>query len=163
MLYARVENGVVLEIITVPEGQNVEDLYYYTIVETLHECDSTVRVGWLYADGAFSPPHVVPPTPVKHLNNAGLARFTGASPSMMLENIRMSGVTRISRGRYRVSHETPYPTDQYSVMPSVMNSDVCAIRVTTRTAAFLEVRTVDLSGAAVDPLEVMVKSERVVE
>lgn len=97
-----------------------------------------------------------------HLNNGGLARFTGASPVSVLETIRMTGVTRVAKGRYRAYHEDPMPSDQYSVMPSVFDANPRVARVTARTTAYAEVRVTDLSGAAQDPTEVTIKTERVV-
>ena len=104
---------------------------------------------------------VVAPLP-PHLNYGGLARFSGTSPVTILEAIRMAGVTRVSKGRYRVSHETPMPSDQYSVMPSVMDPLPRTIRVTARTASYVEIRVTDLAGVAQDPAEAIVKTERVI-
>ncbi len=103
-----------------------------------------------------------PTTPEPYLNSGGLARFTGTSPVSTLETIRMSAVSRISRGRYRVFHEEPYPTDQYSAIPAVFDASPRTIRITARTTAFVEVRVTDLAGAVQDPQEVTVKTERVV-
>lgn len=111
--------------------------------------------------GAYEAPPNPAPTPA-HLNNGGLARFSGASPVSVYEAIRMAGVTRISKGRYRVTHETPMPSDQYSVMPSVMDANPRTIRYTARTANHVEVRVTDLAGAAQDPTEITIKTERVV-
>lgn len=102
------------------------------------------------------------PGPPPHLNNGGLARFTGASPVSVLETIRMTGVTRVAKGRYRAYHEDPMPSDQYSVMPSVFDANPRVARVTARTTAYAEVRVTDLAGVAQDPTEVTIKTERVV-
>lgn len=109
---------------------------------------------------AFLNPPEVPDLP--HLNHGGLVRFTGVAPSAVLENIRMSGVTRIAKGRYRVTHETAMPSDQYSVLPSVFDINPRNIRVTARTAGFVEVRVTDEAGVAQDASELTVKTERVV-
>ena len=103
-----------------------------------------------------------PAQDLPYLNNSGLARFTGTSPVAMRENIRVAGVTRISKGRYRITHESPYPSDQYSATPSVFDVNPRVIRVTARTASHIEVRVVDLAGVAQDPAEITVKTERVV-
>lgn len=112
--------------------------------------------------GAFVPPPSPPAAPA-HLNNGGLARFSGASPVSVYEAIRMAGVTRISKGRYRVTHETPMPSDQYSVTLSVMDALPRTIRATARTANYVEVRVTDLAGAVQDPTEVTVQTMRVVQ
>lgn len=101
--------------------------------------------------------------PVSHLNNAGLARFTGTAPATVLEAIRMAGVTRIAKGRWRVTHEEVMSTDQYSVMPSVFDALPRLIRVTARTASYVEVRVTDLAGVAQDAAEITVKTERVIQ
>lgn len=100
--------------------------------------------------------------PVSHLNNGGLARFTGTIPPGMLENIRMAGVTRVSKGRYRATHETAMPSDQYSALVTVFDANPRTIRVTARTANYVEVRVTDLAGAVQDPTEITIKTERVV-
>ncbi len=103
------------------------------------------------------------PSPVSpHLNHGGLARFTGSAPSLVLENIKMSGVTRVAKGRYRITHESPMPSDQYSVMPSVFDVAPRNIRVTARTEGYIEVRVTDEAGIAQDAAELTVKTERVI-
>lgn len=109
--------------------------------------------------GAYVEPE--PSIPQPYLNNGGLARFSG-SPATLLESIRMAAVTRISKGRYRVIHEEPYPTDQYSAVPGVFDPLPRTIRVTARTTSYVEVRVTDLAGVAQDPTEATVKTERVV-
>lgn len=116
------------------------------------------------AQGGVVDPYQAPPviiTPPR-LGDGGLARFTGPAPSMVLEAIGIAGVTRISKGRYRVVHESPMPSDQYSVLPAVMDALPRSIRVTARTAAYVEIRVTDLDGAVQDPAEATVRTERVV-
>ncbi len=84
------------------------------------------------------------------------------APAVVLENIGMSGVTRVAKGRYRVTHTNAMPTDQYSVMPSVFDANPRSIRVTARTAGYVEVRVTDNAGVAQDAAEITVKTERVV-
>ncbi len=102
------------------------------------------------------------PTPEPHLNNGGLARFSGAPPASVYEAIRMAGVTRISKGRYRVTHETPMPSDQYSVGLALMDANPRSIRYTARTASYVEVRVTDLAGAVQDPAEITIETKRVI-
>ena len=102
------------------------------------------------------------PEPVIYLNNGGLARFTGTVPPQTLEAIRMSGATRVSKGRYRAYHVEAYPSDQYSAMPSVFDANPRTIRVTARTTTYVEVRVTDLAGAVQDPQEITIKTERIV-
>jgi hypothetical protein len=110
-------------------------------------------------------PYVTPPPPdppPPYLNNGGLIRFTGVNPPETLEAIRMSGATRVAKGRYRSYHEEAYPSDQYSAIPSVFDANPRIIRVTARTTTYVEVRVTDLAGAAQDPQEITIKTERVV-
>lgn len=97
-----------------------------------------------------------------HLNSGGLMRFTGAAPSTVLEAIRMVGITRVSKGRYRSYHETPMPSDQYSATPSVFDANPRIARITARTESYVEIRVTDLAGVAQDPAEVTLKTERVI-
>jgi hypothetical protein len=101
-----------------------------------------------------------PPEP--KLNGGAIARFSGAAPAAILENIGMSGVTRVAKGRYRVTHTATMPSDQYSVMPSVFDANPRSIRVTARTASYVEVRVIDAAGVAQDAAEITVKTERVI-
>jgi hypothetical protein len=110
--------------------------------------------------GSYVAPEPVAPDP--YLNNGGLIRFSGTIPPQTLEAIRMSGATRVSKGRYRAYHVEAYPSDQYSVMPSVFDANPRTIRVTARTTGYIEVRVTDLAGAVQDPQEITVKTERVV-
>lgn len=105
---------------------------------------------------------VLPQSLPPHLNSGGLARFSGALPVIMAEQIRMAGVTRVAKGRYRATHETAMPSDQYSVLVTVMDPNPRIWRVTARTATYVEVRTTDLSGVAQDVAEITIKTERVV-
>jgi hypothetical protein len=116
---------------------------------------------WDEEDGEWVYVEPAPTLFQAYLNNGGLARFTG-SPAALLENIRMAAVTRISKGRHRVFHQDPYPTDQYSAVASVFDPLPRTIRVTARTNSYVEVRVTDLAGAAQDATEITVKTERVV-
>ena len=109
---------------------------------------------------ALIDPAEIPVAP--HLNNGGLARFSGAALTAVYEAIRLSGVSRVAKGRYRVYHETPMPTDGYSAFASVFDVGLRFSRITARTAAYVEVRVTDLAGVAQDPTEITVKTERVV-
>ncbi|MDB6036024.1 MAG: hypothetical protein JWM16_6362 [Verrucomicrobiales bacterium] len=135
-----------------PEGSAVEYVVSGLYVWSTDGEPSEVEVA------AFLAPEVAP----AHLNNGGLVRFTGTVPATVLEAIRMAGVTRVAKGRWRVSHETAMPSDQYSVTPSVFDANPRIIRVTARTANYVEVRVTDLAGAAQDATEVTVKTERVI-
>lgn len=97
-----------------------------------------------------------------HLNNGGLVRFSGSSPTTVLEAIRMLSATRVTKGRYRGYHQTPMPSDQYSVTASVFDANPRIIRVTARTADYIEVRVTDLAGVAQDPAEITVETQRVI-
>lgn len=103
------------------------------------------------------------PAPEPHLNNGGLARFSGAAPVSIYEAIKMAGVTRVSKGRYRVTHEEAMPSDQYSVGLAVMDPNPRTIRYTARTANYVEVRVTDLAGAVQDPAEITIQTQRVVQ
>lgn len=109
---------------------------------------------------AYVPPDVEPAPP--HLNNGGLVRFSGAAPTIVYEAIRILGVTRIAKGRYRALHEIPMPSDQYSANPSVMDANPRIVRVTARTTSYIEVRVTDLAGVAQDPAEVTIETQRVI-
>jgi hypothetical protein len=97
-----------------------------------------------------------------HLNNGGLVRFAGSSPPTVFEAIKMLSVTRVSKGRFRVHHESSMPSDQYSANPFVLDANPRLARVTARTPVYVEVRVTDLAGVAQDPTEITVQTQRVV-
>lgn len=107
---------------------------------------------------AFLAPPVAPP----HLNSGMLIRFSATNPIVVYENLGLAGVARLTKGRYRISHLHPMPSDQYSVFPDVMDAADKRVRYTVRTVDFVEVKVVDAAGAAADATEVSVKIERVV-
>jgi hypothetical protein len=112
------------------------------------------------ADAAYAAEQGLPP--VYHINGGALIRFSATNPITIYENLGMAGVARLAKGRYRITHQTPMPTDQYSVFPDVMDIAVKYVRYTARTTDYVEVRVVDATGAAADATEVSVKIERVV-
>lgn len=130
---------------------------------TVFRCPDDGPIGFVNNGGVIADYVEPEPTPIApHLNHGGLVRFTGVAPCIVLENIRMSGVTRIAKGRYRVTHETSMPSDQYSVLPSVFDINPRNIRATARTAVYVEVRVTDEAGVAQDASELTVKTERVI-
>lgn len=56
MRYARIQNGVVVEIIALTEHANAEDIYPPAILQQLIECDGEVAEGWIASEGTLSPP-----------------------------------------------------------------------------------------------------------
>lgn len=123
---------------------------------------SAVGIGWVRNGEEWVPPEPEISDPVFYLNNGGLIRFTGPSPVEVLENLRMASVTRVAKGRYRAYHVEPYPTDQYSASLSLLDPNPRTIRLTARTDTYVEVRVTDLAGAAQDPQEITIKTEKVV-
>jgi hypothetical protein len=97
-----------------------------------------------------------------HLNGGGLARFTGTLPVAVLEAIHVTGATRVAKGRYRVTHEVAMPSDQYSAIPAVFDANPRSIRITARTASYVEVRVTDNANAAQDAAEITVETKRVI-
>lgn len=124
----------------------------------------TGGIGDLYdpESGEVTPPDP-PPSPAPQLTVVGgiLARFGATSPVETRELAGVSAVSRIANGRYRCVFSDDLGTDQYCVMPSVMDSAVRTIRYTARTSAYCEVRVVDQAGAAADAAEVIVEVKRV--
>jgi hypothetical protein len=105
---------------------------------------------------------VVAPALPPHLNGGGLARFTGTLPVTVLEAIHVTGATRVAKGRYRVTHEVAMPSDQYSSIPAVFDANPRNIRITARTASYVEVRVTDNANAAQDAAEITVETKRVI-
>lgn len=105
----------------------------------------------------------LPPSPAPpHLNSGMLIRFSATNPIVVYENLGLAGVSRLTKGRYRINHINPMPSDQYSVFPDVMDAADKRVRYTVRTVDYVEVKVVDTAGAAADASEVSVKIERVI-
>lgn len=59
---ARLEGGVVVEILSAPEGMLITDCFHPTVLATCTPCNADVAVGWVYQDGALFDPEN-PPLP----------------------------------------------------------------------------------------------------
>ncbi|NTF54940.1 DUF4376 domain-containing protein [Agrobacterium rhizogenes] len=58
--YARIQDGLVVEIIELPDGIEVADAFHSSIVQSLVPCDSSVLAGYGYDGSDFSAPTVPP-------------------------------------------------------------------------------------------------------
>lgn len=125
----------------------------------VHEVEMTPEevAEWEEAQANSQPLPASPP----RISDGGLARFVGTSPIAVLESVKTMGVTRVAKGRYRVTHQEAMPSDQYSISTSLFDALPRVCRVTARTASFVEVRVTDLEGIAQDASEITVKTERV--
>jgi len=56
MKYARIHEGKVAEICVPIKGFTIEQCFHVSLVDTMVPCSDEVRVGWTYADGAFTAP-----------------------------------------------------------------------------------------------------------
>lgn len=60
--FSRIVDGVVVERIDLFDEYEVTKAYPADFVATLVSCDDTVKTGWTYENGVFSPPVSPPPT-----------------------------------------------------------------------------------------------------
>jgi len=60
--FARVDNNVVVEMITIPDGHAIGDCFHADLAATMHPCDASVTLGWTFnpSTGAFSAPVPAP-------------------------------------------------------------------------------------------------------
>lgn len=58
MKYARIENGVVSEIIST--NKDINTLFHPEIVQKFAQCDDTVKQGFIYDGNSFSEPVITP-------------------------------------------------------------------------------------------------------
>lgn len=55
MKYARIENGIVAELVDVPDGVDISDLYHPDLrFVDVSRVDPQPEDGWIYADGVFA-------------------------------------------------------------------------------------------------------------
>lgn len=90
--FARIENGIVLEIIVLDVAP--EEAFHPGIAATLKECAAHVESGWLFKDNKFEAPAVVAPTldaikaaRVEVLRTACEAAITGGFKSGALGDV----------------------------------------------------------------------------
>ena len=126
--YARIVNGVVMELFTPPAGIPITACFNAAL--TWVECDATpgVAQGWLYSGGVFSAPPAPPPPTLAQ--QAAVASVSGLT-------IALSGTLTLAA--------TLFPTD------AAAQSKVASVMLTvTRTGAFAGGATsfpmVDASG-----------------
>jgi hypothetical protein len=105
-------------------------------------------------------PETVPSEP--RLASGQLARFSFGVPVEVKENVGIGPVTRISKGRGRVYHVTPMADANYSAMPTLQDAAIKYIRITAKTAAYVEFKTWGQDNLAADVEEVTIKIEKVV-
>ncbi len=55
-IYARLQDGLVSEIISVPTGLTIQEMFHPDFVASCVPCDATVRPGWEYDGSSFSEP-----------------------------------------------------------------------------------------------------------
>lgn len=91
--YARVENGKVVERLSLPKGIALESTFSSEFLASLKECADAVRPGWLLKGNKFEAPAVVAPTldavkaaHVEALRAACEATITGGFKSSALGN-----------------------------------------------------------------------------
>ena len=91
--YARVENGKVVERLSLPKGIALESTFSPEFLASLKECADAVRPGWLLKGNKFEAPAVVAPTldavkaaHVEALRVACEATITGGFKSSALGN-----------------------------------------------------------------------------
>ncbi|SMD18412.1 DUF4376 domain-containing protein [Rhizobium sp. RU36D] len=56
MTFARINNGIVVEIISVPDGFALSDCFTADIVDQCHPSPQDVGAGWTFANGVFAEP-----------------------------------------------------------------------------------------------------------
>lgn len=97
MKYARIESGIVAELVDVPDGVNISELYHPDLrFVDVSGADPQPDDGWTYADGVFAAPVYVP-TPEDNLITAqvGYDRATAAITELneQIEDADYAGMT----------------------------------------------------------------------
>ncbi|QIB37844.1 DUF4376 domain-containing protein [Rhizobium oryzihabitans] len=73
--FARIENGNVLEVITLPENIAAEDAFHPTLAAKFVACGKPVEAGWSYDGKAFKAPVEAAPTADELRTYAAMKRF----------------------------------------------------------------------------------------
>ncbi len=85
--FARVENGTAVEIIAVPDGQEITDLFHPDFVATCFACSEEVVAGWLYDGNVFSAPKSTTITKADLLAYAATRRFVIETGGIILNSM----------------------------------------------------------------------------
>ena len=54
--FARVDKGVVVEIVQIPDDAKIEDCFHGSIVVNMHPCGEAVGQRWTFNGKTFDPP-----------------------------------------------------------------------------------------------------------
>ncbi|WP_183899415.1 hypothetical protein [Rhizobium metallidurans] len=112
MIYARVIDGTIVEVIDLPEEFNVEEIYVPEVAAEFVAAISEVDVGWTYMEGVFS----APPAPlIDDLKAARIATLTADCAAAIVGGYLSSALG--SRHTYPSG-----VTDQINMMGSVTAS-----------------------------------------
>lgn len=106
----------------------------------------------------------VAPAPIKHIDRLGIIRFTVTANVVTTTSdaVGISGVLRVSAGRYRIYYDVP--DDALTWLPgspTIMGAVDLRARV-TRSALFTEIRIVNAAGTATDIAELILPLDKVV-
>lgn len=133
----------------------------------VEEPASGYDIGGTLIAGVYTP--VTPPSPPavvwpKSVVACGIVRFTVVTGILTNtdDTIGVGAVTRISTGRYRIFNAEP--DNDLLILPAPIIRDAAdiRIRVSAKTSAFTEIKTVNAAGSATDAAEVTVMFSKVV-
>lgn len=117
--WGRVDGGVAVEVIQIPDDAQIGDRFTPQLVATMHQWDSSLQIGWLWDGSAFSAPPAPTPTPDQLLQgklNAGIditSSNTGLNGNYLLDPGSQATITGlialIGAGGTLPSNPIPYP------------------------------------------------------
>jgi hypothetical protein len=90
MIYARIDNGLVVELVTPLQGWAISDLYHSSLFFMPVPDGTPVAEGWTYADGTFASP--ASPPPISLADQARLAIEAGGLEINFTAAPALSGV-----------------------------------------------------------------------
>lgn len=160
MKFALIHEGRVLEF-----AANAEACFPVAPELVWHEVADDTTTRDTFADGAVVK-YVAPgPVSVKTLQSGiGVVRFNVVAGVVVTtsDTIGISGITRVSPGRYRCFYENPDTAIALLPNPSIRDAADVRCRVSAQTATYVEVRTVNAAGTPVDVAGIIITFDKVI-
>lgn len=129
IFFARVDNNIVSEIISVSSGQNINDLFHPDFVATCFPCGKEVKIGWTWDGDYFAPPVLASVDLVAYVAakryNVEAGGITVSGTSIRTDRESQSKIT----GAYVYTQANPDKTVMFKAVNGFVELDKNAVAV----------------------------------
>lgn len=117
--FARVVDGIVVEVAVIPDDLNISDCYHEDVASTFISCDASVLQGYIYIGDTFSEPVAPPVTNGNLIAYASAKRYAIETGGIVI-NGSLIATDRASQslitGAYNYVKENPDATVNFKAM-----------------------------------------------